>query len=255
MEGNGRVIRIGSRAERFVIRGLDTVVAIALVLLLAPVVAAISLAIKVDSPGPILYRSRRVGVGGREFDMLKFRKMPDGAAGSPLTSPEDARFTRVGRLLARFKLDEIPQLWNVLRGQMSLVGPRPEDPQFVSRFSDALEPVLRVRPGITGLSQLAFVREAEILNPNHRESHYVERILPQKIQMDIVYVNSRSALTNLRVLYWTAAAVLFRQDVAVNRSSGQLGLRRRGKIVSLDQVPAERSVRDRDLTPGASQVT
>ena len=226
----GRLSRLVSRLDALSIRVFDTSSAVFLLAALAPVAIALAVAIKLESRGPALYRSRRVGVGGREFDMLKFRKMPDGAGGPPLTAPEDERFTQLGRFLARTKLDELPQLWNVIRGHMSLVGPRPEDPVFVERFRTELEPVLRVRPGITGLSQLAFAREPEILDPDDREGHYVARILPQKIHMDIVYAEQRSIATNLRILCWTTAAVLFRRDVAVNRSSGQLGLRRRPRL-------------------------
>lgn len=173
--------------------------------------------------------------------MLKFRKMYDGAQGPPLTGHDDERFTRLGRFLARTKLDELPQLWNVMKGQMSLVGPRPEVPLFVDRFRAELEPVLRVRPGITGLSQLAFAREAEILDPVDREVHYVERILPQKIHMDTMYAVQRSSRTNVRVLFWTTAAVVLRRDVAVHRTTGDMRLRRRPQ---LEPSSSERSSLD-----------
>ncbi len=225
--GSGRPAGSSSRLDAILIRLFDTTSALVLLAILLPIALTLVVAIRVDSKGPALYRSRRVGVGGREFDMLKFRKMPEGASGPPLTAPEDDRFTRLGRLLARTKLDELPQLWNVIRGHMSLVGPRPEDPVYVARNRAELEPVLRVRPGITGLSQLAFAREAEILDPENREGHYLERILPQKIHMDTVYAEQRSLGRNLQILWWTAAAVLFRREVAVNRATGELGLRRR----------------------------
>jgi lipopolysaccharide/colanic/teichoic acid biosynthesis glycosyltransferase len=210
-----------------VMRTLDVAFAATLLLLLALPILALALAVRLESPGPALYRSRRVGVGGRVFVMLKFRKMPDGAGGSPLTAPEDVRFTRLGHFLARTKLDELPQLLNVVRGEMSLVGPRPEDPHFVERMREELEPVLRVRPGITGLSQIAFARESEILDSTNRESDYVGRILPQKIHLDTMYVSRRSTRLNLRILTWTAVAVLLRREVAVNRTTAKLGLRRR----------------------------
>ena len=234
----GSVPSVTSRLNAFLIRAFDLTSALALLAVLLPLAIALAVAIKLDSRGPAVYRSRRVGAGGREFEMLKFRKMPDGAGGPPLTAPEDERFTRLGRFLARTKLDELPQLWNVVRGHMSLVGPRPEDPVFVERFRSALEPLIRVRPGITGLSQLAFARESEILDPENRESHYVERILPQKIHMDTVYAEQRSLWGNVRILFWTIAAVLFRRDVAVNRATGQLGLRRRSEHEA-NPVPAE----------------
>jgi lipopolysaccharide/colanic/teichoic acid biosynthesis glycosyltransferase len=224
-----------------VMRTLDVALAAALLLLLALPILALALAVRLESPGPALYRSRRVGIGGRVFVMLKFRKMPDGAGGSLLTAPEDVRFTRLGHFLARTKLDELPQLLNVVRGEMSLVGPRPEDPHFVERMGEELEPVLRVRPGITGLSQIAFAREAEILDPANRESDYVGRILPQKIHLDTMYVSLRSTRLNLRILTWTAVAVLLRRDVAVNRTTAKLGLRRRptGELATQEPSPVE----------------
>jgi lipopolysaccharide/colanic/teichoic acid biosynthesis glycosyltransferase len=222
-------------------RVLDVLIAALLLLVLALPIVALGLAVRLESPGPALYRSRRVGRGGRVFVMLKFRKMPDGASGSPLTAPEDGRFTRLGRLLARTKLDELPQLWNVVKGDMSLVGPRPEDPHFVERMRAELEPVLRVRPGITGLSQIAFAREPEILDPENRECDYLQRILPQKIHLDTMYVARRTTALNLRILTWTAVPVLLRREVAVNRSTARLGLRRRpmGELAIQEPSPAE----------------
>ncbi len=222
-------------------RALDIVFAASLLLVLALPICALALAIRLESPGPAFYRSRRVGVDGRVFVMLKFRKMPDGAGGSPLTSPEDRRFTRFGGFLARTKLDELPQLWNVIKGDMSLVGPRPEDPHFVERAGAEMEQVLRVRPGITGLSQIAFARESEILDAANRESDYVDRILPAKVRLDTMYVALRSTRLNLRVLTWTAVAVLLRHEVAVNRQTARMGLRRRpiGELAIQQPSPGE----------------
>jgi lipopolysaccharide/colanic/teichoic acid biosynthesis glycosyltransferase len=211
---------------------LDAVLAGGLLLLLAPVAIVLGAAIKIDSSGPILYRCRRTGLRGREFAMLKFRKMWDGASGPALTVDNDERFTRIGRFLARTKLDEIPQLWNVLRGEMSLVGPRPEDPQFVAKHRDDYRPILDVRPGITGLSQLAFARESEILDSRDLEGHYLRRILPQKLHIDRLYIERRSLLRDLEILVWTAAAILFRREVAVHRATGRLNVRRRPKASS-----------------------
>jgi lipopolysaccharide/colanic/teichoic acid biosynthesis glycosyltransferase len=198
-----------------------------LLVLIAPLLALIAVTIKLDSRGPVLYRCRRVGRGGRTFSMLKFRKMGNNAAGPPLTLAGDTRFTRLGRLLAASKLDELPQLRNVVKGDMSLVGPRPEDPSFVALRQEDYDDVLRVRPGITGLSQLAFVEEGRILDPAAFHDHYVERLLPQKIQLDRLYARRASLALNLRILLWTVVAVGFRTDVAVNRTTGKLGVRRR----------------------------
>jgi lipopolysaccharide/colanic/teichoic acid biosynthesis glycosyltransferase len=205
----------------------DATVALVLLALAAPLILVLAVAIRLDSRGPAFFRCRRVGLGGREFSMLKFRKMYDGARGTALTAADDARFTRLGRFLARTKLDEMPQLWNVLRGDMSLVGPRPEDPRFVWLRRPEFELILGVRPGITGLSQLAFARESEILDGQDRTGDYLRRILPQKLHLDRLYAERRSFALDARILAWTAAAVILRRDVAVHRTTGSLNTRRR----------------------------
>ncbi len=219
-------------------RLLDIVAASLLLLVLLPLIVVVAVAIRLDSRGPAFFRCRRVGFGGREFGMLKFRKMTHDASGGALTAPKDDRFTRLGRVLAKTKLDEIPQLWNVLRGDMSLVGPRPEDAGFVEMCADEYRQILRVRPGITGLSQLAFARESEILDPNDRHGHYVTRLLPVKARMDCLYVSRRSFGMDLKILFWTAAAVLLRLEVAVHRQSGRL-TRRRQRVVFETQPTRE----------------
>jgi lipopolysaccharide/colanic/teichoic acid biosynthesis glycosyltransferase len=213
--------------EGFAKRVLDVVGAALLLMLLAPVMAVISIAIVIDSPGGVFYRCARVGRHGREFGMLKFRKMVADATGPPLTTVDDDRFTRVGRFLARSKLDEVPQLWNVLKGEMSLVGPRPEAPSLVARVRQAYDNVLEARPGITGLSQLAFAREGEIIAGPDRVWLYLDRILPAKIRLDELYIARRSLSYDLRILAWTVAAVIFRVDAAVHRKSGRISRRRR----------------------------
>jgi lipopolysaccharide/colanic/teichoic acid biosynthesis glycosyltransferase len=210
-----------------VLRAIDFTVASALLVLLLPILLVAALFIRLDSPGPSFYRSRRVGYRGRELRMLKFRKMVVGAEGVPLTSENDSRFTRAGGVLAKFKLDEIPQLWHVVLGEMSLVGPRPEDPVFVEQHLDAFEPILKVRPGITGLSQIAFVEESRILSSDDPLEHYIGRLLPQKIGLDQLYATRRSLTLNFRILFWTLAAVMLRRNVAVHRESGKMRLRRR----------------------------
>lgn len=217
--------RAGTALDGRLKRGLDIVVAAVLLLLLAPVILIVVAMIKLESSGPGFYRCRRVGRGGREFAMLKFRKMHDGAQGPALASWEDDRFTRVGPFLARTKLDELPQLWNVLRGQMSLVGPRPEDAAFVELHSAEYALIHSVSPGMTGLSQLAFARESNVLDPEDRVGHYVSRILPQKVGIDQLYASQRSFGMDLRILGWTTLAVLFKREVAVHRQTGGLSLR------------------------------
>jgi lipopolysaccharide/colanic/teichoic acid biosynthesis glycosyltransferase len=209
-------------------RAFDVAVASAGLVVLLPILAACAVAVLAGSRGPVLYRSRRVGLHGEEFDMLKFRKMRVDATGPRLTCANDDRFTPSGRLLAKWKLDELPQLVNVIRGEMSMVGPRPEDPEFVARAHPSFVEVLTVRPGITGLSQLAFARESEILDlEQDRVDGYLRRLLPQKLGLDALYARERSLGLDARILAWTFLAVLLRREVAVHRATGKMGFRRR----------------------------
>jgi lipopolysaccharide/colanic/teichoic acid biosynthesis glycosyltransferase len=225
-EQNLPVARVNSLTEGSV-RAFDVVGALLLLFLLAPVIVLIAVCIVLDSRGPILYGCLRVGRYGHTFRMLKFRKMRVNAEGPLLTLAEDDRFTRFGRLLAKTHLDELPQLWNVVTGDMSLVGPRPEDTAFVSLFRDDYEEILTVPPGITGLSQLAFAREGQLLAPENVRDDYVERLLPQKIGIDRLYARRRSLRLNLQILLWTGLVISLLGEVAVNRQTGRLTMRRR----------------------------
>jgi lipopolysaccharide/colanic/teichoic acid biosynthesis glycosyltransferase len=208
-------------------RTVDILVASAVLVLTSPVMAIVALAVVLESRGPVFYRAERVGRGGRTLWMLKFRKMPRDAAGPRLTACGDRRLTRIGTMLARTKLDELPQFINVLRGDMSLVGPRPEDPGFVAQRRTDFEHILSVRPGVTGLAQIAFADESRILSKTDPVGHYLERILPQKCALDRLYISTLGVRTDLRILVWTGVAVMLRRDVAVHRDSGKMNLRRR----------------------------
>jgi lipopolysaccharide/colanic/teichoic acid biosynthesis glycosyltransferase len=221
----GRLHTAAGARESTPKRVLDVVVATILLVLLAPVFVLVSLLVAADSRGPLLYACERIGRSGRRIRVWKFRKMRDGACGPALTLEGDERFTRVGPWLAATKLDELPQLWNVLRGDMSLVGPRPEDAAFVGLRREEYAQILGVKPGITGLSQLAFTREREILAGDGAIDRYVERILPQKIRMDRLYARRRTFGLDLRILVWTAVAVVLRRELAVDRLTGRVGLR------------------------------
>ena len=180
-------------------------------LLLAPVLLAIALWIRLDSPGPALFRQRRVGRHGRLFDIYKFRTMADRPDdGRQLTVGRDPRITRAGRFLRRTKLDELPQLLNVLEGTMSLVGPRPEVPRYVDRYPPAVrQTVLSVAPGITDLAAILFKDENDILGrAQDPERAYVETILPVKLEYYQRYVRERSFWLDLRILFRTLAAIL-----------------------------------------------
>jgi lipopolysaccharide/colanic/teichoic acid biosynthesis glycosyltransferase len=225
-------------------RAFDVGVASLLLLVFAVPIALLVLLIKVDSPGPGFYRCRRTGFRGREFSMLKFRKMHRDAAGGALTVADDERFTRVGQFLAKSKLDEVPQLWNVLKGEMSLVGPRPEDPGFVETRREAYEEICAVRPGITGLSQLAFAKESEILDQDDLERHYVTGIFPQKVQMDRLYAGQRTLGMDFQIMAWTVAAIVFRRAVAVHRETGRINVRRRPPHGRLEEAGIPQPVRE-----------
>ncbi len=217
----------GTRISTAVKRLIEIIVAAMVLLLLAPLVGLLALAIVLESPGGVFYRAERVGFRGKPLRMLKFRKMHREAVGGPLTAHGDGRLTRVGAVLTRTRLDELPQFWHVLRGEMSLVGPRPEDPRFVRCRSDDFADILKVRPGISGFSQLAFADEPRILNRDDPVRDYVHRILPQKCALDRLYVCRATLGTDARIAFWTVVAVLLRQPVAVHRGTGAMSLRRR----------------------------
>lgn len=190
-------------------RLLDIVAASVGLLLLAPLLGVIALWVRVDSDGPALYRQTRVGQGGVHFQILKFRSMTyarSPAAGAPqITASSDPRITRAGRFLRRFKLDELPQLINVLRGDMSLVGPRPEVPQYVDLYpADARSEILSVRPGITDEAAIEFSDEGIVLAGSaDPERTYVEDILPRKVQHYRRYVRNQSLAGDLGIIFRT----------------------------------------------------
>lgn len=195
-------------------RAFDLAVAALGLLLTAPLLALIAVAIKCDSSGPVLFRQDRVGRGGRIFRIHKFRTMVVDAPtrGTSLTVGDDARITRVGRFLRRSKLDELPQLLDVLAGAMSLVGPRPELPQYVALYPAALrDKVLRVRPGITDPVSLTFVDESALLaRAPDPEREYVEVILPRKLTAAAEYAEHATLVTDLRIITRTLQTVLRR---------------------------------------------
>jgi lipopolysaccharide/colanic/teichoic acid biosynthesis glycosyltransferase len=191
-------------AARVAKRLFDLVGAAVLLLLLAPLGLAVALWIKLDSPGPVFFRQERVGRHGVPFRIHKFRTMVADAAsrGGALTVGADPRITRAGRWLRRTRLDELPQLIDVLQGTMSLVGPRPEVPRYVALYPPALrERALAVRPGITDPASLEFADEAERLaRADDPEREYVERILPAKLQRAAEYAERATLASDLVVL-------------------------------------------------------
>jgi len=195
-------------------RTFDFVMALAGLVLLSPVMLAIAVAIRLDSPGPVLFRQERVGRHGQPFRILKFRSMrwqPAGDASSPeLTIAGDARVTRTGSWLRASKLDELPQLVNVLRGEMSLVGPRPEVPRYVAHYPpEVRERVLSVRPGITDEASILFRNEGEILSrSSDPEQAYLTEVLPRKLEIYDAYARRHGLLGDLRILGRTFLRVM-----------------------------------------------
>lgn len=208
-------------------RAFDIALGAVGLLAMLPLMVIIALAIKLDSRGPVFFRVRRVGYRGEPLLMLKFRKMHDDAAGGPLTISGDPRLTRVGTVLTRTRLDELPQLWDVLRGRMSVVGPRPEDPRFVAMHRSAYARILSVRPGMTGISQLAFAEESQIIGEHDPVGDYVTRILPAKIRLDTLYASRHGIGLDLSILRWTVIALLLGRPIAVHRATCRMSVRKR----------------------------
>jgi lipopolysaccharide/colanic/teichoic acid biosynthesis glycosyltransferase len=177
----------------------------------SPILAGVAVATKLSGDhGPILHRARRIGEGGRMITVLKVRTMVVSPDGPRLTGPDDPRVTRLGRVLRRYRIDELPQLINVVRGEMSLVGPRPEDPAFVDMGDPLHRRVFMAKPGITGLAQLQFHDEAALLLGADPERRYRDEILPAKLLLDAEYLDRRTTWLDLRILLRTVGAVVGR---------------------------------------------
>jgi lipopolysaccharide/colanic/teichoic acid biosynthesis glycosyltransferase len=187
----------------FLKRAIDLLVAFVGLVVLSPVLIAIALWVKATSPGPILYRGKRIGKDGRAFEMLKFRTMVANAdrIGATSTADDDARLTVAGRFLRRFKLDELPQLINVLLGEMSFVGPRPQVGWAVNLYTPEEQHLLSIRPGITDFASLRFRNEGEILRGStDPDRDYLEKIAPHKIRLGLYYVRNYSFSIDAKIL-------------------------------------------------------
>lgn len=176
---------------------------------LSPALVLIGLAVKSEDGGTVFYSQDRVGKNFRLFRLHKFRTMRDGADRHGfLTAPGDSRVTRIGRVLRRYKLDEIPQLYNVLKGDMQLVGARPEVEQYVKMFRPQYTIILQDRPGITDPASLAYRHEEQVLCPDRLEQQYVSEVLPAKLALSLDYQQRRTLMSDLTVLLRTAFRVL-----------------------------------------------
>jgi lipopolysaccharide/colanic/teichoic acid biosynthesis glycosyltransferase len=193
-------------------RLFDILFSIGTLIVLAPLMIAVAFWITLDSPGPVLFCQERIGRWGRPFRIFKFRTMREDAAvrGPALTIGSDARITRAGAWLRRYKVDEFPQFFNVIRGDMSLVGPRPEVPRYVHLYpADLRDEVLSVRPGITDLASIAYRDESELLGRSpDPERTYIETVLPAKLALNRRYVRERSLVSDLAII-WRSIRVSF----------------------------------------------
>lgn len=189
-------------------RAFDLLASATGLIILSPLLVGIALAVRLTSHGPALYRAQRVGRHGKEFTLYKFRSMVADADrhGPGITAANDDRVTGVGRFLRRTKLDELPQLLNVLRGDMSLVGPRPEDPRYVALYTPEQRRILKQRPGITSMASLTYRHEEQMLAGDDWERVYVEQVLPAKLAIDLDYAQ--------RAKLWRDIALIFRTVLA-----------------------------------------
>jgi lipopolysaccharide/colanic/teichoic acid biosynthesis glycosyltransferase len=193
------------RVDSTIKRLLDVVAATAGLILLLPLFIVVAIAIKLHDGGPVFYRARRVGKDGCLFHLYKFRTMVVNAdrQGPAVTASGDSRITPVGRWLRRTKLDELPQLLNVLVGDMSLVGPRPEDPRYVMLYTPSQRRVLSVRPGITSAASLEYRNEEQLLCGVDWEIQYRNEIMPTKVAIDLLYLSHRTVWTDINLILCT----------------------------------------------------
>jgi len=189
-----------------IIRTFDMFLSIVSILIFLPFLVLVAVCIKIGSKGSLFYKQIRVGKGGVEFTLLKFRTMKIGSDKDGLLTVgmDDPRITRTGKLLRKFKIDELPQLINVIRGEMSLVGPRPEVKKYVDLYTDEQRKVLKIKPGITDYASIEFANENEFLAlSSNFEKTYIEEIVPLKIKMNMKYINKPSLYQYFKIIFMT----------------------------------------------------
>lgn len=195
-----------SKLNQGVKRIFDFLVSLLGIIILSPIFIIVSIAIKLDSKGNILFLQKRVGRYGKEFNIYKFRTMVTDAEklGKQITIGKDNRITRVGAFLRKFKIDELPQLFNVLKGDMSLVGPRPEVPKYVSLYTEEQKKVLNVRPGITDIASLRYKDENDILGKvDNPEEYYINVIMKDKLNLNLEYIEKSNIIFDIYLIVKT----------------------------------------------------
>ena len=191
-------------------RFFDIFSSLIVLIIISPLLILISIFIKLDSKGKILYNQKRVGINGKVFKLFKFRTMKPGSDKKGLlTIGNDTRITRVGKVLRKTKLDELPQLFNIIIGDMSVVGPRPETPNYVELYNKEQKEVLSIRPGLTDYASLEFINESELLaKQDDPEQAYINTIMPQKLSLNIKYIRDQSFLLDLKIIFRTIFKIL-----------------------------------------------
>lgn len=199
-------------SQEFLRRAIDLLGSGLFLLAISPLLIVLAVCVKRSSTGPVFFRQQRVGRDGRLFWLYKFRTMYVASDGPSVTAGGDSRITKIGRRLRRLKLDELPQFYNVFRGDMSLVGPRPEVLKYVEHYTEEQREVLTVRPGITGVSQLEFRDEEALLAGREDvEAFYLAVVMPAKLRLDLQYVRERTIPGDLRLLFRTLTVLLDRK--------------------------------------------
>lgn len=196
--------------EHMIKRAFDILASATALLLLLPLLLVLAIAVALGSPGGAFFRQVRVGKGGNEFRLFKFRSMRPGseAKGQITVGGRDPRITGVGHFLRKTKLDELPQLINILRGDMSIVGPRPEVPKYVAMYTAEQRQVLSVRPGLSSLASIEYINENDVLgSSSDPERTYVEEVMPAKLALDLQYVREQSLGLDLRIIFRTVARI------------------------------------------------
>lgn len=195
-------------------RCFDILASIIGLAVLSPLMIGCAVLVKLTSEGPIFFKQQRLGLGGKHFNILKFRSMVVNAEnhGARVTADGDKRITRMGRILRKTKMDELPQLINVLKGEMSFVGPRPEVQEFVDCYPEEYKTLLTVRPGITDIGSIEFRDEEEILAASENpKKTYIEDVLPQKIELGKRYIDDHSILFDIQLIFRTLVAIVFKK--------------------------------------------
>lgn len=185
-------------------RSFDVISAFMALLLLMPLLLLVSLLIKLTMPGPVLFRQTRIGFGGRPFTIYKFRSMKVNRSKVSITLSSDNRITPLGRFLRRSKIDELPQLWNILRGDMSVVGPRPDVPGYSDKLQGSDQLLWTVRPGLTGLDSISYPDEETILDQQPDPQKYYDEVLwPDKVRLNLAYIKNRSFWMDIAIIIFT----------------------------------------------------